>query len=701
MKWLLKRADLSCLKFFEVDYAKHKRDAALVSDLKKTYALSIVSLLALACGVTTTVDGGLGGGGSAAGGGGNVAGGNAVGGGIGGGGNVAGGNAVGGGNTIDGGGLPFRIWTPGPVAVAPSQTGKTLYVDGANGSDAANGLTLANALKTIARAKALVTAGDTVLIKAGLYREGIAFVGGTAGTPTKPITFGSLGDGEVILDGSTRVTGWVVHTGTVFKAVLNFVPIAVVVNDVPLKQVRQGQNGSTAPREDLAGVTPGSGKWFFDGVSKTLYADFGSVNPTTADIVVPNDDGAQTHVYFYNVNDVVLKGLTIRGSGSNGMWTYGGCSRITVESCNFKFNGKAGVVFNGGEDNKVLYSQVYQNVMLNWPRGNNGNAEAGGGWAGGLAFSSEVRPIARGNLVHMNGGEGIITYGNTLFNGTEPGRALFEQNVAYDNWSVNMYLDCQPYGIARQNVLFNHLPDASQFLYVSAPNTGYPYDGVLEKFRICLSISDEFISTRNGDGVARNTNTQVYNNIIAGCRVGIFDYKESVTGHGFRNALIANNTIVLDTHVYTTTYSAGMFLQDNGSANVASSVVNNIIVGGNSSSSLINSYGNAALTGISFNQNMYFSTRTAAFAMGNNSQYRDLDFAGWKNAQPGQDGASLNVNPNLQQQNLVPAAPGIIDYRNAKLQAGSSALGAGVVRPELSTDFAGTPRVTPWNIGAF
>ena len=87
-------------------------------------------------------------------------------------------------------------------------------------------------------------------------------------------------------------------------------------------------------------------------------------------------------------------------------------------------------------DNAVLTSHAYHNNLVNWPRGNNGFAESGGGWPGTLVWSGALRPLARGNIVHMNGGEGIISYGTEA--GRQSGSALFEQNVAYDNWSVNM-----------------------------------------------------------------------------------------------------------------------------------------------------------------------------------------------------------------------------------------------------------------------
>ncbi|HSN19909.1 MAG TPA: hypothetical protein VLS49_04485, partial [Usitatibacter sp.] len=241
---------------------------------------------------------------------------------------------------------PWPTWTGETIAVAPSTTGNTYYVDGTNGNDANAGTSPTAALKTIKSAVSKIAAGDTVLIHKGLYREGIDLGNGPSGSEGRPITFGSYGDGEVILDGSTPVTGWLRVAGSVWQAQATFTPIAVVVNEVALRQVTQGQGGSTAPQAGLAGVTSGSGKWYVSS-GNVITADFGTVlgngDPNQADIVVPNDDGAQQHVYWYGVNYVTFKGLTIRGSGSNGLWGYG--SHVTVDSCDIKFNGKAAVSF--------------------------------------------------------------------------------------------------------------------------------------------------------------------------------------------------------------------------------------------------------------------------------------------------------------------------------------------------------------------
>ena len=603
--------------------------------------------------------------------------------------------------------LPWPVWSSAIPAVPPSTTGRTLYVDGTNGINTNTGLTSTTAFKTIAKAITLIVAGDTVLIRKGLYREGIVVVSAPSGTALKPITFGSYGDGEVILDGSTKVTGWTNVSGTVWKAPLTFMPSGIVVNEIPLKQVTQGQGGSGAPQVGLAGVTSGSGKWHNGGLGGFITADMGSAgDPNLADIVVPNDIGDQAHVYFYQKKYLNFKGLTVRGSGSNGIWGYG--SNITIESCNVKFNAKSAISFQpltvAGEtnsDNAVLTTHAYHNMLLNWPRGNNGYIEAGGGWGGGIGWSGNLRPLARGNIVHMNGGEGIITYGTNA--GFPSGSALFEQNVSHDNWSVNMYFDNQPNDVARNNLIFNHPPDNNNYLYIGA----FPYDQY-KKFTVCLMLADEQGSSDATNNFANLANSEVYNNILAGCRIGIRDYSESPiaqANHGLKNTRIVNNTIIMPFVSYAPYEALGIYLLDNTSPsgtnrNINTVIQNNVIYGFNSDSVIASEIA-GPLVGINLNYNTYFSTAANPFRRGFNTVvYSNL--AGWKTAITGSDINSQFLDPQLVDvTQFRVTGVGTYDPYNANLRVGSPAIGSGT--PQTFTpalNYSLTTRLG-WNTGAF
>ncbi len=622
------------------------------------------------------------------------------------------GGAASGGGGVDAGSLPPRVdagpvltgdtpwpvWTGENITTPPSATGKTYYVDGANGSDSNNGTSEATAFKTIKKTLPLVAAGDTVLIKAGLYREGIDLSNSAPGTDGKPITFGSFGDGPVILDGSIAVTGWTQVNGTVWKAPISFTPIAVVVNETPLKQITQGQGGSSAPTVDVSTIVPGSGKWGFQGGE--IYADLGAGDPATLDIVVPKDQGDQQHVFFFG-DWYTFSGLTVRGSGAAGIWGYG--SHVTIEHCDIKFNGKQGVNFlvnegtAGTTDDSVLYSHIYFNVLVNWPRGNNGYAESGGGWPGALSFSFILRPIARGNVVHMNGGEGVLSYGTEA--GKPSGSALFEQNLIFDNWSVNLYFDNQPNDVARQNIIYNHPPDKSNYLY-DGPNEPW---SVLDKYTVGIMLADEENSSDATNNYANLDHTQVYDNLIAGCRISIRDYAEgeahTIANHGLKNALIANNTIIMSQATLQNTDTMGIFLQDNKTPsgtqrNVNSRIENNLIIGFRSDPLLWTDI-TGTLEGVNVDYNLYFSTNAKPFRVAST----DKDFAGWKTGS-GADAHGVNADPQIVNAQGFQAAGEVYDWKDAKLGTSSPALNAGNPQEAFNFDITNQDRAG-WNIGAF
>lgn len=154
-----------------------------------------------------------------------------------------------------------------------------------------------------------------------------------------------------------------------------------------------------------------------------------------------------------------------------------------------------------------------------------------------------VDGVARGNIVYDNGGECIISYGQ--YGGTPAtGATLFEQNVSFDNWSMEMYISGQPNGVARLNILFDHPMDPATLMYQPTSTkwqTGSPY-----KFAMCFGLSDEYEGEKNGVPVP--VDTQLYDNLMAGCRIGIMEYAEgnpTISLHTRKGALIAHNTVIL------------------------------------------------------------------------------------------------------------------------------------------------------------
>lgn len=615
---------------------------------------------------------------------------------------------------------PWPTWTPTTPAVPPSTTGKTYYVDAKAGSDTADGASASAAFKTIARAISVLDAGDTILIRAGLYREPIDLSKTPRGSAPKPITIGSYGDGEVIIDGSTKVAGWSRVDGTIWRANISFTPLGVVVNEMPLRQLPQGQSGSKAPEMKVTDLTSGSGKWHF--ANGVLTADMGAAigrkDPNLADIVVPNNVRDQQHVYFYQQSHVTFKGLTIRGAGANGIWGYG--SNITVDHCNIKFNGKAAVLFLPdstpgvqSQHNAVINSHIYHNVLANWPRGNNGYAESGGGWPATVSYSSQYAGTVRGNIIHMNGGEGIAAFGSS--SGKKTGSTIVEQNVLYDNWSMNLYFDNQAGNTARSNLLFHHPIETANFLHTAKSG---PY-ATLGKYSVCLGLADEQTSSDATNGYANLKGSRVYSNIMIGCRAGIYEYAEgklATLAHGLKDTLIANNTIILPQEEVQSASVYGIYLRDNtvpsgANRNTNSRIVNNIVIGF-SDDPLIFLQGRAALDGVELDNNFYQSPSSSMFAVGGSlarklydrghTWARHLNFLNDAKRLPGADAKSKFGDAKLGDLGTYRAiAPAQYDPNFAKPSSNSPVLGGGkpVAIPD-AVNFEGKP-IKTWNIGAY
>ncbi len=517
--------------------------------------------------------------------------------------------------------FPFQVYDGVVPQVAPSATGNTYYVS-PTGKDT-NAGTQAAPFATPQKAADTASPGDVILIHAGKYYGGISCINGNSGTAAAPITFAPVGDGEVIIDGSVLPTGWLQVSAGVYSATSKK-PMAVVIDGVPLRPVTGTQT-----------VTQGSGLWSY--ASGKLTVDFGNTTPAAADLVLPGT-GSGTVVYWYGINYLTFHGLTIRGSSEGGAWGYG--NGVVLQYCKCVFNTKAGINFMSMSSSvsdgcQALYNMVDWNSMHNWPRGNNGFAASGGGWSGGLAFSGTVNGVARGNLVRNNGGEGLISYGSS--SGQVTGASLFEHNVMVDNWSMNSYVDNQPNCIVRDNILWFTGYDTSTWL--EQPSAGYPWNS-LYKYAVGFALADEYNSSDNGS--ANLANTQVYNNLIVGHRLGIMDYAEGAltTPHGLKNTKILANTIITMASEPPGSYAAGLFLEACGTNNSGSEIAGNMCIGLGSVPAFWYAI-DAAVTGITFHDNAYAGSITDGY---NNPASQTL--AQWQ-AASGVDKTSVSFAPTF------------------------------------------------------
>src|SRR4051812_40928693 len=95
------------------------------------------------------------------------------------------------------------------------------YYVAKTGADSNPG-TLAQPFLTIQRAANVMTAGDTVYIRTGVYREIVRPA--NSGVPGAPITFQPYNDEAVTVSGADQIAAnsWAIHSGNIYKTVLNW-----------------------------------------------------------------------------------------------------------------------------------------------------------------------------------------------------------------------------------------------------------------------------------------------------------------------------------------------------------------------------------------------------------------------------------------------------------------------------------------------
>jgi hypothetical protein len=102
------------------------------------------------------------------------------------------------------------------VSVLVSSAQAATYFVATNGLDTNLGTDLAAPCQTIQHTSGKLVAGDTLLIRGGVYHEMVIPAG--SGTSTAPITFAAYSNEVVTIDAASPVTGWTLVSNGIYKA---------------------------------------------------------------------------------------------------------------------------------------------------------------------------------------------------------------------------------------------------------------------------------------------------------------------------------------------------------------------------------------------------------------------------------------------------------------------------------------------------
>jgi hypothetical protein len=288
----------------------------------------------------------------------------------------------------------LKVALPGLICwiSLPVMAGTLIVNNRSPQADDRNPGTAEKPLKSIQAAAELAQPGDTILVKAGIYREAVKPPRG--GTEDKPIVYKSATGEAVSIRGSERVTTWVAQEGGVWKAELQdsffrgFNPFAVHVSGAwlgrpkPLKTVIvKGRN----PAEDrylpyhlgdvyynneayfekfsLQDVQETKQSWYCEcaGGKTTLWANFGGADPNAGLTEV----NARATAFFpekSGLKFIVLDGFDIRHTASQ--WSdiyrleegaigmkYG--YRWTIRNCRISYSRNNGISM--GVSDEVIF----------------------------------------------------------------------------------------------------------------------------------------------------------------------------------------------------------------------------------------------------------------------------------------------------------------------------------------------------------
>jgi hypothetical protein len=537
------------------------------------------------------------------------------------------------------------------MPAVPIGTGRVFYVDAAAGNDVNDGLSETRAFRTIGRAvsgsSAPVAPGDTVRIKAGFYREQLRI--NKSGTASARIAIGAYGNGAVVIDASRAVTGWTLYSGQIYRAKPGFVPTAVVVDGQPLFP------------EFSAGALIEK-RWYYNTATGDLYLWApGGGNPASHDVGVVTDDQAQEGVFVDSASYVTLYGVTVRFAGGHGVAVIG--NSVRVERSRLLFNGKHGLTANPwgsitGTNLAVVKNEVYHNFLRNWPRGR----YKWGGWGSGVG-STTPNALYEGNVVHKNGGEGMLSY-------LAGGGLVVRDNVVYDNWSVNLYVDNEPNAVVENNYVYCHTPDAHDLYNNGDPD---PSDNAALK-----RLRAQGVMTADEDyGVSPAANLHdvtIRNNVIVGCRQGIQHYA-AAAGSGLKNVKVLNNTIVVPSAgVPGEPTFSGISIPYNNGNNSGSVYRDNVVYASGAGTYVLNGGESTAdpFKGISVDHNLWFNTSNSRpFQWG--PSYNSYTHAEWL-ALAGTAHGAGDIYANPQLTNVTD----MTDPNTKEPTSGSPAGGAGM-----------------------
>jgi parallel beta-helix repeat protein len=525
----------------------------------------------------------------------------------------------------------------------------TYYV-APNGNDYGSGLYIGSPFKTVQKAVRQARAGDTVYIRGGVYRETVtADVNG--GTSSAPIRIRNYGTEKVYIKGSDIVTGWLHHSGAIWKKTgwtINAQQVFVDFNDAnptagpkPLQQIGMpsGYYSSWEYQYPVSGSSSSlpAGSFYFSKSSNTLYvrlADGSDPNKHRMEVSV------RGRLVYLRKPYIILDGLNFRHSNASAGSQQGAAVELasydTMQNCDVQFVDFAGV--------SMGYQQT-GSKLLNSNLSNNG--------ALGVTAPATKKFLVSGNRMLSNNYRRFnMLWHAGGFKSATDSDGIVENNLVAYNYGSGIWFDYsnsgQPITIRYNFVHHNGPKDSGIFL--EATNNVLVHDNIVAN------------NERRGIYLSAAWNVRVLNNTFVGNkgRATI-----ELGGMPRSGAQLTNNQVVNNLLSHNTTQYELVLFKPNGTT-----------IRGNTSN---------------YNNFHRYSTLTLWYGSG-------ISLSSFRSAS-GQDRNTLNVNPALVNSgNNPPAAANFKLWGNSPIINKGTNLTGTVTRDYFGT---GRPRRGAYDIGAF
>lgn len=425
--------------------------------------------------------------------------------------------------------------------------GNAIYV-ATTGNDTTGNGTVGNPYATLAKADSVASTGATVVLRGGVYHQGN--VGHTLTTlDTVGLTVQNYPGEAVWFDGSSVVTGWVIHSAGVWKKTgwtvdfpydYNYsqgsttnssgfvnasypaahMPDQVFVDEVPLQQVDQ-----------LANVT--TGFFYVDKAAATVYI---GTDPTGHTVRMSDLSTA----FIALAADITIRGIGFRKYG-NPLSEQGPVrlhrARGTLENVVSEYNATTGIGLMGGADCVVRYVTAHHNglmgiagyqadrMLLEYSECSYNNLERfnAAPSSGGCKITRTQVATFRGNNMHHNVNSSGLWLDEVVYNFT------IVSNDFTDNDQSGLNLEISELGVVADNLVVRN--QTTQLLVHSTNHVTFWCNTVADNTFECVVFQQDNRNTWTGrTGVRDNRQPATWYDTVCTWWMDSFTFCNNVMG---------------------------------------------------------------------------------------------------------------------------------------------------------------------------